>query len=130
MKETQAITDYSPRRPIRGLLKASYREIDKDYELLGVPLCQRNLITKRLAKKLKKGNRQGNACKPLQFSRDLEGLVAILGFSTFILKGVDEGTEKEAVVPKRILGRGATHVAIAQYIKYQQLQVETPSTTA
>mmetsp|Transcript_9534 Transcript_9534/g.18518 ORF Transcript_9534/g.18518 Transcript_9534/m.18518 type:complete len:132 (-) Transcript_9534:2364-2759(-) len=131
MKDTETKTELLARRPNRGTLKVSGREIEQDFEQLAIPLTQRCLLQKRFNKKSKKGYRLPTGRKLKRSSREIEGVDAILGFASFLAKvEVNIVEEKEPVVQKRCLGRAATHVAIAQYIKYLQLQPSTPSTTS
>lgn len=129
MKDIEAKSELQARRPNRGSLRASDREIDQDFDLLGVPLNQRSLIQKAFNKKPKKTDKLLRRWKK-QLNREMEDLEAVLGFASFLVKGEVCVAEKDTVVKKLDLGRCATHVAIAQYIKYQQLQPSTPSTTS
>jgi hypothetical protein len=130
MKEIDSNTELLARRPNRGTLKASDREVDQDFERLSVPAANRSLPHKRFNKKPKRADRLSLDRRRFRPYKDIEGLDAMLGLASFLREaGVSIGG-KEAAQPKRLLGRAAAHVAIAMYIKYQQQQPSTPSTTS
>mmetsp|Transcript_20395 Transcript_20395/g.38206 ORF Transcript_20395/g.38206 Transcript_20395/m.38206 type:complete len:131 (-) Transcript_20395:876-1268(-) len=130
MKEIESKAELFVKRPNRGTLKASEREVDQDFESLAVPIANRCPIAKRFNKKPKKSERLNYDRRRNRFTREIEGLDAILGLASFMREGELDNAGKEAAPPKRLLGRAATHVAIAVYIKFQQQQPSTPSTTS
>ncbi len=87
-------------------------------------------MTKRFTKKSKRSERHGTDRRRRRINREMEGLDSLLGLASFIREAEANSLVKEAAPQKRCLGRAAMHVAIAQYIKYQQLQPSTPSTTS
>jgi hypothetical protein len=130
MKEIDSKAEILARRPNRGSLKASEREVDQDFERLSVPAPNRCLPHKRSNKKPKKSDRLSIDRRRFRPYKDIEGLDAMLGLASFLREAEVNIVGKEAAQPKRLLGRAAAHVAIAMYIKYQQQQPSTPSTTS
>lgn len=130
MKEIEAKAELTSRRPSRGTVKASDREVELDFEQLEVPMPHRDLMPTHFTKKQKKRVQLTTKRKLQVLNREIGGLEAVLGFASFLVKGEGSLVKEEPVVQKRELGRAATHVAIAQYIKYLQHQPSTPSTTS
>jgi hypothetical protein len=126
MKEVDLKAESLTKRPNRGSLKASEREVDQDFESLCVPVSSRCPVTKRFNKKHRRGGLLGFGRRRQRFNKEIEGLDGVLGLASFLR----EGGVKEVAQPKRLLGLAATHVAIAHYIKYQQQLPSTPSTSS
>jgi hypothetical protein len=58
----------------------------------------------------------------------MELIEAVLGLASLIHEG--NVMVEEPPQPKRLLGRAATHVAIAAYIAHYQKLISTPSTAS